>query len=267
MAKRASDADQSGYKKHQIGESIYWIVTGTASVVATAATVLAACYAIKAYNGSLAAIGIAQDTLIAGSRPWIKINEVIVDSIEVADQGVTLSFGVKGANLGHSPAQRVTLQWQTILPKVDLPDSAFDPTSAIIKVCKQAMINHLNGGAGPEAVVFPGDVKRLGSGEFYEYDLIGADRVVAAREAFAQKTHLLETQTWPYRSSLTLVGCVTYSSPEASRPYQTSFGLDLWQRLAGGKPGSEIPFDLTTNHTITRDQIKASESRWANIIN
>lgn len=68
-----SHRDASSNQEHQRHERIYWIVTGAASVAATAAAVVAATYAISAYKAAREQVAIAQAALVSSERPWLSI--------------------------------------------------------------------------------------------------------------------------------------------------------------------------------------------------
>ena len=205
------------------------------------------------------------------ARPWMKINDVLVTSIEVGeDHSVIARVRINGTNVGHSPAEQVTLVPRLILPEIGLPDPAFpDPTSIIIDVCKQGLINHVNGiegGSGPQAVVFPNDTKQIGLGDLDEMLVIFGEDVKAARSNYIRRNKLEELHISSYQSKLLLVGCVTYSSATSFKAYQTSFTFDVWHRPPASKPGTEGEFDLTTKGIIPSTEIILAEARSNEII-
>ena len=203
----------------------------------------------------------------ANERPWVKVDEVAVTQIQIEQSTSAVWFRIKATNVGHSPAERLTLLTRLLLPELDLSPTYPDTTARVREVCAQGMRNHLNGfGAGSQTVIFPGDTKPIGLGDREEGDLIGADKTNEARDVFARRMRFEEARKWPYYTYLVLVGCVTYSSRVTSDPHQTSFSFHLEGRPVRGDPNQSGQFDLTTPAIIPGDRVKATETRWSDII-
>ena len=126
----ADNRTSPGDERQQRCERRYWIVTGITSVAATLATVVAAGFAIGAYNASWESVkearnqvieanrqaneavrqsGILRDTLIASNRAWLDMDIEIASDLNPQVDGENLTVQATVHNFGHSPALGVFL--------------------------------------------------------------------------------------------------------------------------------------------------------------
>lgn len=245
------DADHRsapGNEKQQRYERIYWMITGAASVAATLATITAAVFAIGAYNASWQAVGAARDqadiarrSLVASDRPWVMLIDIKPASFSSDDDaGVMLSVNISVKNVGHSPAQNVSITGRLLIGDFDPP-----PDQAMASVCQEPRSSYF---VIPGQALFPDRDQDVYGGSAYPFG-ISAERVWEARAARINSTREYNiaigrpdrAQAWaeslskfPFYAALNLVGCINYRSSDNAALYQTSFMFSV-----SAKPGGE----------------------------
>ena len=255
-------------ERHRVKETQFWTASlrlTRASLVlsgiAVAGAIASAILALGALNAARDQIQTAQQTLVAQSRPWVKVDSPTINKLQINADGVELQATIKGKNMGHSPAERVTILPWLLLPDIISSDSKPpDPRGKTEEACRQGMRNHLGSdgaASGAQTLIFPNDAKALGYGEAKVSDTIGAAEIEKAGQA----------RDIPYRTWLVLVGCITYKSAMSSNLHQTSFAFYIWHRPPGSELGTQDVFDLTKHATMLTTDITLSEAGFGDIVN
>lgn len=184
---------------------------------------------------------IAQEALIASSRPWIMLTDVKPDSFSSDDEtGVALRVNMTVKNVGHSPAQNVSVTGRLLIDDFDPP-----PDQAMMSICQEPR----NGSfIIPGQALFPDRDQDIYEGVGYPF-VIHAEKVWEARAARINSTRDYNTaigrpdrvQAWaeelskfPFYAALNLVGCINYRSPDNTALYQTSFMFSVSAKHGGG---------------------------------
>lgn len=142
--RKTNNSPSPGNERQQRCERRYWVITGGASVVATIATVVAAGFAIGAYNASWKAVGAAQDqaetarsALATSDRPWLAAEYVNHGSLVFQPDGsAQIPFVFALENTGRSPATAVVAAYEAV-PAGD-SDVEFNLVDRQRKTCRQA---------------------------------------------------------------------------------------------------------------------------------
>lgn len=245
----ANNRSSPGDESQQRYERRYWIVTGTTSVVATFATVAAACFAIGAYNASWEAVGAGRDqadtarkALLASDRPWLQVADFKVGRFQIDDQYVFIGTDLKLKNVGHSPALDIHIV-PVLMPSLSVTEEA----SETIRICKEAKASSFN---FYNSVVFPGEDRTYIPNEtLFDLDIASIQKRKEARvrEHLTQQRSMMgdgpaeaearRVMGLPLRDGLTLLGCVTYKSATGGDVHATSFGVDLFRACPDGLLG------------------------------
>ena len=178
-------------------------------------------------SGQLSQMNLAQ-------RPWIKLEKIEPTSL-TSDDAYGVSFWAKVivSNVGHSPAQNVSVTADLLIQDFDL-SSDEDMRAA----CRR-------GDTGswiiPGRPIFPGQTQAIGGDVSSSWD-IEIDRVRNARlarissmyntkaadgDAAKARAYAYATAKFPFFAPIALVGCINYRSPDNKALYQTSFMFDL----------------------------------------
>lgn len=231
-------------EKHKRAERTHWQVTSTTGVIATGAAIVAAVFAAGAYQAANEQAKIAQNTLIASSRPWVMLANVRPLNLSSDDaDGVTLWAKISVKNIGHSPAENLFITGKLLIDQFDP-----SPQQGMEEACQEA---RLNSSTIRGQVLFPDQSEDLDGGIPQSF-LIDVDKVWASRAARIKSAYEAEmargksqlAEEWkgalaefPFHADLHFVGCVSYRSSTSKTLYQTSFMFDLGSfPLLGGKP-------------------------------
>ncbi len=196
---------------------------------------------------------IAQDALIAGNRPWVMLTDVKpVNLVSDNEFGVDFRVSISVKNVGHSPAQNVSVSGRLLIGEFDLP-----PDQVMASECQKPRDGSF---VIPGEAVFPDQTQDLNGGVAEAFG-IGAEklwearaaRINSAREYNATVGRPDRAQAWaeelskfPFHAPLSLVGCINYRASDNAALYQTSFMFDV-----GPKPdGGAFPL-LSENHPVT----------------
>ncbi len=171
----------------------------------------------------------AKDTLTASSRPWVMLTDIKPASPSSDDEaGVDLWVNISAKNVGHSPAQNVSVSAKLLIDDFDPP-----PDQAMASVCREAQSGSF---IIPGQVLFPDQDQDVDAGIARGFG-IEAERVWAARAARIKSTYDAEmasgkaerAQAWaselakfPFYAPLNFVGCINYRSSDNEALYQTS---------------------------------------------
>lgn len=263
----ANNRSSPGDERQQRYERRYWIITSITSVAATFATVVAAGFAIGAYNASWQAVEvarnqtlIAESALIASNRPWVKITDLTVVRLDVDRDFVSLSANVAVKNVGASPAPRTFIRTKLF------PDgSVIDEGREAEAMCRETVAS----GYPPfEALVFPNEAH-----DFFEVSTVAMELIRKRRndrirgeyvanqpvfgEEFAQQ-HRREAEAIPLRAAFTLIGCAAYIVPVGSFAGQTAFIYSIYFNCGEGPFGS-CTFDMTRHAIYGAKDVKVGE--------
>lgn len=238
---RTDDAQGASDERHRRGERWYWAVTGAAAVAATGATIAAAVFAAGAYVAARDQARIAQDALIAGNRPWVMLTDMSPASLSSDDEaGVTLWVNILAKNVGHSPAQNVSVTGRLLLHDFDP-----SPDQAMANVCQEPRSGSF---IIPGQTLFPDREENIHSGIAYPFS-IDAKKIWEARTARVNSARDYNigvgrpdrAQAWaeelskfPFYDALNLVGCINYRSSDNTTLYQTSFMFSVSAKPGGG---------------------------------
>lgn len=177
---------------------------------------------------------IAQEALIASSRPWIMLTDVKPSSLASDDEaGISFQINLSVKNVGHSPAQNVSVSSRLLIIDFDPPAD-----QAMVSVCQDAREGPF---VIPGQVLFP-DQSQSVQGDIPINASIEAERVWAARTARINSIHERNmangkpqrAEAWaealskfPFYAPLSFVGCINYRSSDSKTLYQTSFRFDI----------------------------------------
>ena len=222
-----------------------------ATVVAAVATITAAVYAGRAYLTTRDQARIAQDALVAGERPWLMLTDVKPATLSSDDEaGVTLWVNVLAKNVGHSPAQNVSVSARLLIVENSDPG----PDIVMHAICREARENPV---MFPGPVIFPDQTEHTNRGVPDSFHIQAKD-VWAVRAARIKSTYDNEmarnrpdrAEAWaaalskfPFHATLYFVGCVNYKSSDNALFFQTSFMFSVSSNpsgnsfpLLGGQP-------------------------------
>ena len=167
-------------------------------------------------------------------RPWIKLEKIEPTSLS-SDDAYGISFWAKVivSNVGHSPAQNVSVTADLLIRDFDLSSD-----EGMKAACRK-------GDTGswiiPGRPIFPGQTQAVDGDVSTSWD-IDIDRVRNARfarinrmyNAKAAKGDTVKARAYadasaqfPFFAPIALVGCINYRSPDNKLLYQTSFMFDL----------------------------------------
>lgn len=275
---------------HRRHEGWYWLASIFLSLAIAIGAGLSARYAYRAaseaHEQAMQArrqADIARDTLVASNRPWVMLTDINPVSLS-SDDGAGVHFWVKVSvkNVGHSPAQNVSISGRLLIGDFDPP-----PNEAMVTVCREPQSSSF---IIPGRVLFPDQAQNI-YGDTPSSFGIEADRVWAARAARIKSTYDMKmafgnaerAQAWanelakfPFYAPLNFVGCINYRSADNTTLYQTSFMFDVSTRparksfplLGGippvirypepepGEPDTVMVFPREMQRLIPGDQIK-----------
>ena len=229
------EASRRHKARRYFSETNNWIAVLTFGVVVIYTLVTGALWIAQ-----LKANAINSATYEASSRPWVRLVDLQPISLASDNEaGITFSARVAVKNVGHSPAENVSIS-------ADLIMDQFDPAldQSMFRACKRGQT-----GAWviPGRPVFPDQSDDI-DGDIPSSFSIFADQVRAARAARIKSTYenrtaresSERTQAWadavaqyPFYAALYLVGCINYRSPDNRSLYQTSFMFGLGEKGTG----------------------------------
>lgn len=247
-------------QKHRRREGRYWLASILLSAVVAIGAGVSAIYAYRAVKAGQAQVKAAQDqadiarsALIASDRPWVMLTEIKPASLSLDDEfGTELWVNISAKNIGHSPAQNVSVSAELLIDNFDP-----SPDQAMVSVCREAQSGS---SIMPGQVLFPGQDHDIDGGIARGFG-IEAKRIWAARAARINSTRNYNmsvgrpdrAQDWadelskfPFYAALSLVGCINYRSSDNVALYQTSFAFDVSAKPGGGG----IPL-LSGKHPVT----------------
>ena len=210
------------------------------------------------------------------------------------EAGVDFSVNLSVKNIGHSPAQNVSVSGRLLIYDFDPR-----PDEAMASVCQEPR----NGSfIIPGSLLFP-DQTQKAQGDIPNSFLIPADRVWAARDARIKATYDMEMADghpqwaqalakelaeFPFVAPLNLVGCINYRSSDNKILYQTSFGFDVSPKPSsksfpllggvppvirypepepGGPPDTVMVFPRELQRIMPGDQIKLGTPLYSTFAN
>jgi len=177
-------------------------------------------------------------TYEASSRPWIML--VSLQPVSLAsdnEDGVILWAKVAVKNVGHSPAENVSISADLIMDRFDPP-----PDQAMLLACKKGQTGSW---VIPGRPIFPDQTDNIDGDTSSSFSIFAskvwaarAARIKSAYENRVAKQSLEQAQAWanaiaqyPFYAALYLVGCINYRSPDNRSLYQTSFMFGLEERV------------------------------------
>ena len=211
------------------------------SVAAAIATGTAAWYAYGAFTQAQRQADTAQQALIASDRPWLMLTDVKPVSLSSDDKfGVSFWVNMVAKNVGHSPAQNVSVSARLLIvensgPRLDV---------AMHAICREARESRV---VIPGQVVFPDQTEDINQGTPNGF-IIPAETVWAIREARIKSAHdremarnrpewaeawATELSKFPFHAPLYFTGCVNYRSSDNKLFFQTSFMFGVNSKPSG----------------------------------
>jgi hypothetical protein len=226
---RPHERHDASDERHKRRECWYWAVTGAMSVAAAIATGTAAWYAYGAFTQAQRQADTAQQALIASDRPWLMLTDVNPASLSSDDEfGVSFWVNMVAKNVGHSPAQNVSVSARLLI----VENSGPRPDVAMHAICREARESPI---VIPGQVVFPDQTEDINQGTPNSF-IIPAETVWAVREARIRLIHNREmarnrperAEAWaadlskfPFHAALYFIGCVNYRSSDNRLFFQT----------------------------------------------
>ncbi len=190
------------------------------------------------FNGQLDEM---RRTREAGDRPWVMLTEFKPASLSSDDEaGIMLWVNISAKNIGHSPAQNVSVSGKLLIHDLDPPSN-----EAVVSVCHGPRSGSF---IIPGQVLFPDQTQDINGGIAHAF-WIEAERVWKARAARINSARDYNSsvkmpdraQVWadelskfPFHAALSLVGCINYRSSDNVTLYQTSFMFDISAQPGGG---------------------------------
>jgi hypothetical protein len=203
----------------------------------------------KAIQGQLSQMALAE-------RPWVMLTDIKPQSLSSDDEaGVSFWVKLSVKNVGHSPAQNVSVTGQLLIH-----DSSQFPEPTMRAVCHETQGSFVI----PGQVLFPDQTQNVDGDNPRGFDIL-AERIWAARDArikSVDRTHyvnparaeawIAELSKFPFHAQLDLVGCINYRSPDNSALYQTGFIFSVGAKpngnplpLLSGEPVPDTPPDIS----------------------
>lgn len=245
-----------GDQAHSDGRG--WTRSEVIGAISAGATLAGSLFAALALIAALQAVGqasrqadIAQNALTASSRPWVMLAEVKPERLASDDEaGVIFWVNISVKNVGHSPAQNVSVSGELLIGDYDP-----SPDQAMANVCQRPRRGSF---IIPGRVLFPDQTQSI-QGEIPNAFSIRGKKVWAARAAHIKSSHDYEMarekperaqalaealSKFPFHAPLSLVGCINYRSPDNATLYQTSFMFDVGPKPDGTSPPYPVTFPL-----------------------
>ena len=199
---------------------------------------------------------------VSSSRPWVMLTEVKPTGLSSDDEaGVSLWAKVGVKNIGHSPAQNVSVSGKLLMDRFDP-----DPYRAMVSVCRKAR----NGYWGiPGSVLFPDQTKNVYGENPTSFSIV-ASRIWAARTKRIESARIYEQNPeegkvmaddlakFPFYEALYFVGCINYRGSDNTGFYQTSFMFDIgsFPLLGGVLPKDKVGQARMMQRIIPGNRIK-----------
>jgi hypothetical protein len=214
----------------------------------TIAIIIAICLAVISifqWKAAHEANSISYSTMIATTRPWI-VGEFNVISLSKSEQGVNIGMEIKLKNIGHSPAQHVSVS-----PKIIPARFEFG-----IKTQREVCADSLKSWdriKSIDNVIFP-DSSQLTN----NFGVVSMDEIIASQNFTIAKKMMnnhppteAELADNKKFSPFFVVGCISYDFDGSPDVHQTGFVLSLTDipERPGGVVGSTL-IDVSQNREI-----------------
>ncbi len=196
----------------------------------TIATIGVGFFQYQIFSHQLDAMQGQLDQMAAAERPWIMVTGIEPQGLWSDDkEGVSFSVKFLVKNVGHSPAQNVSVSGKLLINDLTQPPRR---GQVMVEACEEAKRRFIYG-----RLIFPDQPQYIG-GELPERFNIPAKEVWAVRAArikSAEATHHVnpeltkERVAWesalPFAANFDLVGCVNYRSENARRSTKSASWL------------------------------------------
>ena len=181
---------------------------------------ISAIAARRAANAARNQVNIAEQSLVAGQRPWISIDIRINGDLIFDANGnarVHLLFILK--NIGRSPATNVRINPYTFLHSPKRLDvlAEYQNFCAITQMRPDNMMTY---------TLFPEETKQIP-----RFETISSDQIIEACQAWKETT----SQDWKFIAP-NIVGCVSYKIAFDDKQHHTGFITELRRRRRADYP-------------------------------
>jgi hypothetical protein len=203
----------------------------------------------------------------AGNRPWIKDTAIVIDKLEVQKNQVSIWLKVTYKNIGHSPAEQVTIIPEMLIPGLQPWDFLeVKALCADLKTHPKLLMGNIlfpDDSIESHSINFGRSMRDIEQGRDNQVNLsyTGWAMSFGKKAADAFRPDLLKMAN---KMTFSIVGCIAYTFIGSRDVHATSFAFGLSRsgltKYTDGTTGDG--FDITQPGVIDSKDLKLTPSMW-----